>query len=141
MHQTSKVHDIFRNLRHITTKTTSSIKVTQEPAPIQIYINYGSTLVVLCYNSTYFSNKMQKVKHATTRNKWSVCWRDTVSAVRRHTNGYELCPSSSRFILKLIWVGVSSKTCKDKNIHEARAFNFTYRYIDDVLFINNSRLA
>jgi hypothetical protein len=26
-------------------------------------------------------------------------------------------------------------------IHEARAFNFTYRYIDDVLFINNSRFA
>jgi len=30
---------------------------------------------------------------------------------------------------------------KDKNIHEHRAFNFTYRYIDDVLFINNSRIA
>ena len=30
---------------------------------------------------------------------------------------------------------------KDKKIHEARAFNFTYRYIDDVLFINNPRFA
>jgi hypothetical protein len=30
---------------------------------------------------------------------------------------------------------------KDKKIHEARAFNFTYRYIDDVSFINNSRFA
>jgi hypothetical protein len=30
---------------------------------------------------------------------------------------------------------------KDKKIHEARVFNFTYRYIDDVLFINNSRFA
>jgi hypothetical protein len=29
-------------------------------------------------------------------------WRDTVSAGRQHTNGYELCPSSSRFILLLI---------------------------------------
>jgi hypothetical protein len=29
---------------------------------------------VLGYNSTYFSNKIQKVKHATPRNKWSVCW-------------------------------------------------------------------
>ena len=27
------------------------------------------------------------------------------------------------------------------HIHEARAFNFTYRYIDDVLSINNSRFA
>jgi hypothetical protein len=26
-------------------------------------------------------------------------------------------------------------------IHEARAFNFTYRYIDDVSSINNSRFA
>ena len=26
-------------------------------------------------------------------------------------------------------------------LHEARAFNFTYRYIDDVLSINNSRFA
>jgi hypothetical protein len=27
------------------------------------------------------------------------------------------------------------------SIHEARAFNFTYRHIDDVLSINNSRFA
>jgi hypothetical protein len=30
---------------------------------------------------------------------------------------------------------------KDKKIHEARTFIFTYRYIDDVLSINNSRFA
>ena len=36
----------------------------------------------------------------------------TVPAGRRHTNGYELCPSSSRFIFILIWVGVSSKSGK-----------------------------
>ena len=71
---------------------------------------------------------------------WKI-WRDTVSAGRRHTNGYELCPSSSRFIFILIWVGVSQKLVKDKKIHEARAFNFTYRYTDDVLSINNSRFA
>jgi hypothetical protein len=33
------------------------------------------------------------------------------------------------------------KLVKDKKIHEARAFYFTYRYIDDVLSINNSRFA
>ena len=33
------------------------------------------------------------------------------------------------------------KLVKGKKIHEARAFNFTYRYIDDVLSINNSRFA
>jgi hypothetical protein len=36
---------------------------------------------------------------------------------------------------------VKDKLVKDKKIHEARAFNFTYRYIDDVLSINNSRFA
>jgi hypothetical protein len=40
--------------------------------------------------------------------------------------------SSRLFLQKLV---------KDKTIHEARAFNFTYRYIDDVLSINNSRFA
>ena len=38
----------------------------------------------------------------------------------------------SKFLQKLV---------KDKRIHEARAFNFTYRYINDVLSINNSRFA
>jgi hypothetical protein len=33
------------------------------------------------------------------------------------------------------------KLVKDKKIHEARAFSFTYRCIDDVLSINNSRFA
>jgi hypothetical protein len=33
------------------------------------------------------------------------------------------------------------KLVKDKKIHEASTFNFTYRYIDDVLSINNSRFA
>jgi hypothetical protein len=33
------------------------------------------------------------------------------------------------------------KLVKDKKIHEARAFNVTYRYIDDVLSINNSKFA
>jgi hypothetical protein len=42
-------------------------------------------------------------------------------------NSYE-----SEFLQKLV---------KDKKSHEARAFNFTYMYIDDVLSINNSRFA
>ena len=109
---------------------------------------------LLCYATIphIFQTKFKKVKHATPRNKWSVCWSSSSITYlsplegycfrgRRHTNGYELCPSSSRFIFILIWVGVSSKACKDKKIHEARAFNFTYRYVDDVLSINNSRFA
>jgi hypothetical protein len=53
-----------------------------------------------------------------------------------------LCPSSSRFIFILIYASeFLQKLVIDKKIHEARAFNFTYRYIDDVLSINNSRFA
>ena len=33
------------------------------------------------------------------------------------------------------------KLVKNKKIREASAFNFTYRYIDDVLSINNPRFA
>ena len=33
------------------------------------------------------------------------------------------------------------KLVKDKKIHEARSFNFTYRHSDDVLCINNYRFA
>ena len=43
-----------------------------------------------------------------------------------------LCSYESEFLQDLV---------KDKKIHEARAFNFTYRYIDDVLSINNPRFA
>ena len=46
--------------------------------------------------------------------------------------GTNCAPLLAEFLQKLV---------KDKKIHEARAFNFTYRYIDDVLSINNSRFA
>jgi hypothetical protein len=36
---------------------------------------------------------------------------------------------------------MQEKLVKDKKIHEVRAFNFTYRNVDDVLSINNSRFA
>jgi cobyrinic acid a,c-diamide synthase len=51
-------------------------------------------------------------------------------------SGFLICHAvgwyESEFLQKLV---------KEKKIHEARAFNFTYRYIDDVLSINNSRFA
>ena len=69
-------------------------------------------------------------------------WRGTVSVGRRHipmgTNFASLLPDlfvclyESEFLQNFV---------KDKKIHEARAFNFTYRYIDDVLSINNPRFA
>jgi hypothetical protein len=42
------------------------------------------------------------------------------------------CSYESEFLQKLV---------KDKKMHEARYCNFTYRYIDDVLSINNSRFS
>jgi hypothetical protein len=51
MHQTSKVYDIFTNLRHITTKTTSSIKVTPTPAPIAIYVVCSSPVKIISYKN------------------------------------------------------------------------------------------
>jgi hypothetical protein len=68
-------------------------------------------------------------------------WRDTVSAGRRQTNGYELCPSSSDLFLYSYELEFLQKLVKDKTIHEARGFSFTCRYTDHVLFINNSRFA
>ena len=35
----------------------------------------------------------------------------------------------------------SAVNTSNEKFHEARSFNFTYRYIDDVLSINNSRFA
>jgi hypothetical protein len=48
------------------------------------------------------------------------------------------------FCLKNTWncsLTQQSLSHSFKKIQEARAFNFTYRYIDDVLSINNSRFA
>ena len=47
-----------------------------------------------------------------TNRSFHYSWLTTGIAGRRHTNGYELCPSSSRFIFILIWVAISSKACK-----------------------------
>ena len=53
-----------------------------------------------------------------------------------------LARSTSLFLIMLFNESeFLQKLVKDKKIHEARAFNFTYRYIDDVLSINNSRFA
>ena len=49
MLQTSKVNDIFTNLRHITTKTTISINATPEPAPIAIYAVCSSPVRIINY--------------------------------------------------------------------------------------------
>jgi hypothetical protein len=58
-----------------------------------------------------------------------------------HNESIARCCRKSWYIAAHIWKIYVQKLVKDKKIHEARAFNFTYRYIDDVLSINNSRFA
>jgi hypothetical protein len=114
---------------------------------------YGSKFVVLGYNSTDFSNKIQKGKTCYSEeqvismlefiiDKIFVSFGGTlfqqVVGIPMGTNCVPLLADlflysyESEFLQQLV---------KDKKIHESRAFNFTYRYIDDVLSINNSRFA
>ena len=64
--------------------------------------------------------------------------RKSLPADSRHSNGYELCPSSRRHLSVFIRSGchrVFALNGKEKQL--ASRFNLTYRYIDDVLSINN----
>ena len=115
--------------------------------------NYGSKFVVLGYNSTYFSNKIQKGKTCYSEEQVislleflidNICvsfvgtLSQQVVVIPMGTNCAPLLADlfiysyESEFLQKLV---------QDKKIHETRTFNFTYRYIDDVLSINNSRFA
>jgi hypothetical protein len=73
------------------------------------------------------SCELEATNRLSTRLK-SKYGEDSVALVTKNKDG--------SFVIQ----GDTSKV-KDKKIHEARAFNFTYRYIDDVLSINNSRFA
>ena len=53
----------------------------------------------------------------------------------RHSHGHKLCPSPSRHISIIVRSGIHILTAGKKRL--ASQFNFTYRYIDDVLSINN----
>ena len=120
--------------------------------------NDGSIFVVLGYNSTYFSNKIQKDKTCYSEEQVISMLEflidnifvsfgggggggalfQQVVGIPMGTNCAPLlaylflCSYESEFLQNLV---------KYMKIHEARAFNFTYRYIDDVLSINNPRIA
>ena len=106
--------------------------------------NYGSKFVVLGYNSTYFSNKIHKGKTCYSEEQvismleflidnifvsFGGTLFQQVVGIPMGTNCApllaDLCLYSyeSEFLQNLV---------KDKKIHEAGAFNFTYRYIDDI---------
>ena len=104
--------------------------------------NYGSKFVVLGYNSTYFSNKIQKGKTCYSEEQVISMLEFLIDSIFASFGGTlfqqvvgipmgtncatllaDLFLYESEFLQKLV---------KDKKIHEVRAFNFTYRYIDDV---------
>ena len=115
--------------------------------------NYGSKFVVLGYNSTYFSNNIQKGKTCYSEeqvismlefliDKIFVSFGGTLF---QQVVGTPMGTNCALLLADLIFYPYESeflqKLVKDKKMHEGRSFNFTYRYIDDVLSINNYRFA
>ena len=105
---------------------------------------------MLGYNSTYFSNKIQEGKTCYSEEQLisipeffihNICFSfggilfQQVVGIPMGTNFVSLL--SDLFYTHMGWIS-SKKLVKEKKIHEARAFNFTYRYINDVLSSNNS---
>ena len=115
--------------------------------------NYGSKFVVLGHNSTYFSNKIQKGKTCYSEEQVISMLEFLIDSIFvsfggtlfQQVAGIPMSTNCAPLLTDLFVYSYESeflqKLLKDKKIHEARAFNFTYKYIDDVLSINNSRFA
>ena len=115
--------------------------------------NYGSKFVVLGYNFTYFSNKIHKGKTCYSEEQVISMLEFLIDNIFvsfggtlfQQVVGIPMGTNCAPLLADLFLYSYESeflqKLVKDKKIHEARAFNFTYRYIDDVLSINNSRFA
>ena len=63
--------------------------------------------------------------------------RKSLPADSRHSNGYELCPSSRRHLSVFIRSGFHTIFALYGKEALASRFNLTYRYIDDVFVDNN----
>jgi hypothetical protein len=105
-------------------------------------------------------NKQQDLCELIKKRQHAVCYTEQVLTKWKHIKQYRyliflqlfqqvvgipMGTNCAPFLADLFLYSYESefhqKLLKDKKIHEARAFNFTYRYIDDVLSINNSRFA
>ena len=64
-----------------------------------------------------------------------------LSAISWLSNGDKLQPFTCRLISLQEEGGVYTRLLKAVNLHFAQKFNFTYRYIDDVLPLNNSKIS
>ena len=107
--------------------------------------NYDSKFVVLGYNSTYFSNKIQKGKTCYSEEQVISMLEFIIDNIFQQAVGIPMgtncAPLLADFFLYTYESEFLLKLVKDNKIHEARTFNFAYRYIDDVLSIDNSRFA
>ena len=107
---------------------------------------------MLGYNSTCFSNKVQKGKTCYSEEQVISMLEVLIDNIFvsfggtlfQQVVGIPMGTNCAPLLADLFLYSYESeflqKLVKDKKIHEARAFNFTYRYIDDVLSIN-SRFA
>ena len=68
---------------------------------------------------------------------WYVWWT-YLSTNSRHTYGWKLCSCSCRLVPLFKWDRLHTRASREKEKKLARSFNFTFRYIDDVLSLNNS---
>ena len=106
--------------------------------------NYGSKFVVLGYNSTYFSNKIQKGKTCYSEEQVISMLEFLIDNIFvsfggtlfQQVVGIPMGTNCAPLLADLFLYSYESeflqKLVKDKKIHEARAFNFTYRYIDNI---------
>jgi hypothetical protein len=109
--------------------------------------------VVLGYNSTYASNKIQKGKTCYSEEQVISMLEFLIDNIFvsfgeipfQQVVGIPMGTNYAPLLADLFLYSYESeflqKLVKDKKMHEARAFNCTYKYIDDVLSINNSRFA
>ena len=68
-------------------------------------------------------------------------WWTCFSTDSLHTYGCKLCSTSRRLVPLFVWSRLHTGALKKNEKKLARSFNFTFRYIDDVLSLNTSRLG
>ena len=115
--------------------------------------NNSRNFVVLGYNSTYFSKTSQKNKTCYTKKQ--VCDMldfliDNIfvtfgGAIFQQQVGIPMGTNCAPLLADLFLYSYETEflqnLVRNKNIKDAKSFNFTYRYIDDVLSINNPSFA
>ena len=99
---------------------------------------FGDMFCSLMYASSGLINKESEFEHAriSSRQHFRGLRGKGFPTDSRHSNGHKLCTSPSRHISVLMRSGIQSLLSTGKK-KWASQFNFTYRYIDDVLSINN----